>query len=266
MATQTENVGLTKPAGTEKYSLDVVNGNTDIIDKKLGMLLDAVGTGTGGGLGDKIGETTDTEAGTVFGDLNIIKKQTEQVGTDIAGVKTVVDSNAGKLNTLQTSAINTKAVVDLINTQTESVKQTGEQTAGKVNTIGTNTAKTALQVEKIGNSTDTGNATLFGLLNQLKEQLATANQNIATLLVQTKGVKQVYKTAVNGTVTSSSEEPVIVRIPESMNHERVVVLTNAYGDPSFNTALGVTWTIEGSDLKIYAMKNVTVGVQLIEFY
>lgn len=260
MAELTENVGLTKPTGTEKYSLDVVNGNTDIIDEKLGMLLDAVGTGTGSGLGDKIGESTDTAAGTVFGDLHIIKEQTEQNGTDIAEVKEVVDSNAVKLNTLQTSATNTKAVVDLINTQTESVKQTGEQTAGKVDTIGTNTAETALQVAKIGNSTDTGNATLFGLLNQLKEQLASANQNIATLLVQTKGVKAV----VDGSVTTSSNSTSF-SIPHTMNPERVVIIFDY--KTSQSVSYGVFWTRIGYTVTVdAAVANVSVKYQIIEFY
>lgn len=263
MAELTENVGLTKPAGTEKYSLDVVNGNTDILDQTLGALLDAVGTGTGTGLTDKIGENTDTATGTVFGDLHIIKEQTEQNGTDIAEVKEVVDSNAEKLNALQTSANNTKAVVDLINTQTESVKQTGEQTAGKVDTIGTNTAETALQVAKIGNSTDTGNATLFGLLNQLKEQLATANQNIATLLVQTKGVKAIVAGNVQ-VKDGDAAGTAIVNIPDTMNPERVVVITT-----SKSSALGdnVTWSRSGRTVTFSATNYYTsITYQFIEFY
>lgn len=261
MATQTENVGLTKPTGTEKYSLDVVNGNTDIIDEKLGLLLDAVGTG-GGGLGDKIGENTDTEAGTVFGDLHIIKNQTEQNGTDIAEVKTVVDSNAGKLNTLQTSANNTKAVVDLINTQTESVKQTGEQTAGKVDTIGTNTAETALQVAKIGNSTDTGNATLFGLLNQLKEQLATANQNIATLLVQSKGVRAIA----SGDVSVSSSAGSTVTIPETMNPDKIIFLITARMTANTTFDSGIYWSRSENVITVQANSGGIAKWQIIEFY
>ena len=257
MAELTENVGLTKPAGTEKYSLDVVNGNTDIIDEKLGMLLDAVGTGTGTGLTDKIGENTDTAAGTVFGDLHIIKEQTEQNGTDIAEVKEVVDSNARKLDTLQTSATNTKAVVDLINTQTESVKQTGEQTAGKLDTINTNTAETALQVAKIGNSTDTGNATLFGLLNQLKEQLATANQNIATLLVQAKGVKQIYTS--KATFTGSHQ--IKRTVPAGMDVTRIIILTS---DLSNN--YNVQWELNDREITFNGNLDQYFTYQIVEFY
>jgi len=35
MATTTPNIGLTKPIGTEKYDLDVVNANSDIIDTEI---------------------------------------------------------------------------------------------------------------------------------------------------------------------------------------------------------------------------------------
>lgn len=254
MAELTENVGLTKPAGTEKYSLDVVNGNTDILDQTLGALLDAVGTGTGTGLTDKIGENTDTAAGTVFGDLHIIKNQTEQNGTDIAGVKEVVDSNARKLDTLQTSATNTKAVIDLINTQTESVKQTGEQTAVKVDAIGTNTANTALQVAKIGNSTDTGNATLFGLLNQLKEQLATANQNITTLLVNGGGVKGILYTSNSQSIGEGGGHT--YTIPDGVSVDKIII--NAIGN--------VTWRIPSGDNEIIFLgdQGTRFSYQIIE--
>lgn len=36
MSSLTPNLGLTKPVGTENYDLDIVNGNSDIIDTAMG--------------------------------------------------------------------------------------------------------------------------------------------------------------------------------------------------------------------------------------
>ena len=260
MATQTENVGLTKPAGTERYSLDVVNGNTDILDRTLGALLDAVGVGTGTGLTDKIGENTDTAAGTVFGDLHIIKNQTEQNGTDIANVKTVVDSNAEKLNALQTSVNNTKAVVDLINTQTESVKQTGEQTFGKMDEILSVLAWMKTATDRIGSMSDTmESGTLFGQFKTLLANVAWANTNIATLLTQTKGVKNIY--AASAQITNA-ENYVDVTIPAHINPERVVILVDT-GNP-----VGLQWSRAGNMVRFTTVSAGIIGFtyQFVEFY
>ena len=211
------------------------------------ILLDAVGTG-GGGLGDKIGENTDTEAGTVFGDLSVVKNQTEQNGTDIAEVKTVVDSNAGKLNALQTSVNNTKAVVDLVNTQTESVKQTGEQTAGKVDAARSEIA--AVKAET---------AAILAQLNTLRGDVSYANTNIVTLLTQSKGVKRIH----TETVTFPDNSYTVTRtIPSDMNPDRVVIIcseTNATDTP-------LTWYRNGNTFTFNGGKSKEFSYQLIEFY
>ena len=251
----TENIGLGKAAGSEYYSIALVNENLDKVDKALGTLNEAVGVGGTSNIADKIGENTDTEAGTVFGDLHIIRNQTEQNGTDIAEVKTVVDSNAEKLNALQTSANNTKSVVDLINTQTESVKQTGEQTAGKVDTL--------LSV------VDTLSQTLASVHQNIlviREDTYNTATNVYTLLTRNSSVKQIYTTTVTGTVTSSSGAPVVINIPDSMNTDRIVVLTNVSHTLATNTQMGVNWRRNGRELNIYAISGATVNVQIVEFY
>lgn len=53
MATQTENLGLTKPDAAEGYDINVFNGNADILDDAVGALLNELG-GNGGGLGEKV--------------------------------------------------------------------------------------------------------------------------------------------------------------------------------------------------------------------
>ena len=42
MASTTSNIGLTKPAGTEKALVSVINSNSDIIDSAAGGLMDAI--------------------------------------------------------------------------------------------------------------------------------------------------------------------------------------------------------------------------------
>lgn len=62
MATQTENLGLSKPDTAEGYDVGVFNANADAIDNAVGALQRTLGDGTGGGLGDKVDAVkTDTE-------------------------------------------------------------------------------------------------------------------------------------------------------------------------------------------------------------
>ena len=42
MASTTSNIGLTKPAGTDKALVSVINSNSDIIDSAAGGLMDAI--------------------------------------------------------------------------------------------------------------------------------------------------------------------------------------------------------------------------------
>lgn len=185
MATQTENVGLTKPAGTEKYSLDVNNENLVKIDAALGELQNAVGTGTGGGLGDKVGNYDDTEAGTVFGDLNIIKDQTEQNGTGIAEVKTLTSGNSDKLTALQATAGNTKTVVDVVNTNVETVKQ-------NTVTLKTSVDGVSAKVENI-NSNVSGNGTKLDTIASKSEvisgQVQTVGNNVNAVKTDVASIK-----------------------------------------------------------------------------
>lgn len=184
MATQTENIGLTKPAGTEKYSLDVNNENLEKIDAVLGEIQEAVGTGSGGGLGDKVGNYDDTEAGTVFGDLNIIKEQTEQNGTDIAEVKQTANNNSDKLTALQTTAGNTKTVVDVVNTNTETVKQntetlktTANGISAKVDSINTNVSENGTKLDTLADKADV----ISGQVQTVGNNVNTANTNISSV-------------------------------------------------------------------------------------
>lgn len=289
MSELTENIGLTMPAGTEKYSLDVNNENLAKIDAALGGLQEAVGSN----LGDKIGNHDDTEAGTVFGDLNIIKDQAEQNGTDIAEIKQTAKGNSDKLTALQATAGNTKTVVDVINTNTETVKQNTETLkttangisakvenikanvsgngtkldtldgkadviSGQVQTVGNNVSSVKTTVENVGGKVDTA----ISLLNELKTALANANTNIATLLTQSKGVKAI----VSGQITTPPTNPykIDATIPDTMNAEKVVVLATAHSTAS-NVDSGIAWVRDGHTVT-FAANNKVISYQFIEFY
>jgi uncharacterized membrane protein len=97
----------------------------------------------------------------------------------------------------------------------------------------------------------------------LIQALATANANINTLLTQTKGVK----TVIAGNVQvrdGDAAGTAIVNIPDTMNPERVVIITT-----SKSTALGdnVTWTRSGRTVTFSATNYyTTITYQFIEFY
>lgn len=118
--------------------------------------------------------------------------------------------------------------------------------------------------ERIGTADDAeGTATLFGQIKTLASALATANANIATLLTQTKGVKAI----VAGNVQvrdGDAAGTAIVNIPDTMNPERVVVITT-----SKSSALGdnVTWSRSGRTVTFSATNYyTTITYQFIEFY
>lgn len=83
MATQTENLGLTKPDAAEGYDIAVFNGNADILDGAVGALLNELG-GTGGGLGDKV---------------DALQADMTDARSEIAAVKTDTEALAQALET-----------------------------------------------------------------------------------------------------------------------------------------------------------------------
>lgn len=169
MATQTTNLGLTKPDAAEGYDIAVFNANADTIDQFAGEMRNALG-GAGGGLGDKV----------------------DTLLENVAAVKT-----------------DTAALV---------------------------------------------------------QALATANQNIATLLTQTGGVKTIFSFRVNGAINTSGTNAAVVNIPETINPEKSVLITNVGPTSSNTSAGGVYWTRSGRTLNIYAWQGYIVDCQLIEFY
>lgn len=60
MATTTTNLGLTKPAGSEHLSLNVLNGNWDLIDAFAGDALKVIGTNKQWIMNDNLDNYTDT--------------------------------------------------------------------------------------------------------------------------------------------------------------------------------------------------------------
>jgi hypothetical protein len=106
MATQTENLGLTKPDAAEGYDINVFNGNADTIDQFAGEMRNMLG-GTGGGLGDKVDTLlqnvaavkTDTAAlvqalATANANIATLLTQTKGVKSIVAGNVQVKDGDA----------------------------------------------------------------------------------------------------------------------------------------------------------------------------
>jgi hypothetical protein len=95
----------------------------------------------------------------------------------------------------------------------------------------------------------------------LVQALATANANIATLLTQTKGVKEIFYG--NATVTGSdSSGQVTANIPNTMNPERVVIITTSRSSIGDN----VTWNRNGRTVTFSAVNYTQITFQFVEFY
>lgn len=125
------------------------------------------------------------------------------------------------------------------------------QTLNDVNTL--QDGLTAARLEIAAVKTDTA---------ALVKALATANQNIATLLVQTKGVKSI---AVGDVISESPATETTFNIPQTMNAEKVVIILNYRSKQS--VSYGIDWTRNGHTVTVdTAVSNVTVKYQIIEFY
>jgi hypothetical protein len=95
----------------------------------------------------------------------------------------------------------------------------------------------------------------------LVQALAQANANIATLLTQTKGVKEIFYG--NATVTGSdSSGQVTANIPNTMNPERVVIITTSRSSIGDN----VTWNRNGRTVTFSAVNYTQITFQFVEFY
>lgn len=95
----------------------------------------------------------------------------------------------------------------------------------------------------------------------LIQALATANANINTLLTQTKGVKEIFYG--NATVTGSdSSGQVTANIPNTMNPERVVIITTSRSSIGDN----VTWNRNGRTVTFSAVNYTQITFQFVEFY
>lgn len=86
----------------------------------------------------------------------------------------------------------------------------------------------------------------------LAQALATANQNINTLLTTRGSVKEI--------IAGTSVTPATLTIPPRMNPDKVVVLI------SFMALSGSSWTKTGSTVKVESNAATGFTFQLVEFY
>jgi hypothetical protein len=90
----------------------------------------------------------------------------------------------------------------------------------------------------------------------LVQALATANQNIATLLTQSKSVKQIY-TEYATTVSGGLK----IAIPSNMDKSKIVV--NISG---ISGEYPVSWRFDENDIIFSGANGHKFSFQLIEFY
>lgn len=95
MATQTENLGLTKPNAAEGYDINVFNNNADAIDQFAGEMRNALG-GAGGGLGDKV---------------DTLLENVAAVKTDTAALVQALATANANIATLLNSSGSVKAII-----------------------------------------------------------------------------------------------------------------------------------------------------------
>ena len=174
MATQTTNIGLTQAAESEYYSVDVVNENLEKIDTALGDIQNAVGGSNS--VSDRIGSHDDTEAGTVFGDLNIVKVQTGQISTDAAEIKTKVNGNADKLGAMKKVTDSTNTVAATINTRTVAMEEDIDSLLGKADNINTVASSNGTKLDSALSKIDTANTQITNTRNLV----STVNTNVSS--------------------------------------------------------------------------------------
>lgn len=122
MATQTENLGLTKPDSAEGYDIAVFNNNSDAIDQFAGEMRNALGGS--GGLSEKVDTLldnvtavkSDTEAlvqalATANANIATLLTQTKGVKAIISGSVTVNDQNGQGAAVVPTSMNPDRVVV-----------------------------------------------------------------------------------------------------------------------------------------------------------
>jgi hypothetical protein len=91
----------------------------------------------------------------------------------------------------------------------------------------------------------------------LAQALATANANIATLLTQTRGVKQIYREF----VTFTDVMQVKRNVPSNMDVARIIILTSDSGN-QYN----VMWRLSGREITFDGYLNQSFSYQIVEFY
>jgi hypothetical protein len=91
----------------------------------------------------------------------------------------------------------------------------------------------------------------------LVQALATANANIATLLTQTKGVKQIYREF----VTFTDVMQVKRNVPSNMDVARIIIMTSDSGN-QYN----VMWRLSGREITFDGYLNQSFSYQIVEFY
>lgn len=183
MATKTKTLGLTKAAGSEKYSIDVVNENLDKVDEAIGELRESLG-----------------ENSPIVTALEAIKTSIESDTTsaEFSDVKALVNGNSDKLTALQTTVGNTKTVVDAVNTNTvtvkqntESLMQSSEGIVAKVEDINANVSENGTAISDLDSKADviSGQVQTVGNdVSSVKTDIAsvrssvnTANTNISSI-------------------------------------------------------------------------------------
>ena len=164
MSTQTKNLGLTKAAGAEKYSLDVVNGNLDKVDEAIGELKEALG-----------------ENSPIVTALEAIQSNLE-AGTnteEIAVINTNVETVKQNTETLKTTANGISAKVENINsnvsgngTKLDTLANKADVISGQVQTVGNNVNAVKTDVASVKSSVDTANTNISSIKTTVDIQIS----------------------------------------------------------------------------------------------
>lgn len=177
MSTETKNLGLTKAAGTEKYSLDVVNGNLDKVDEAIGELRESLG-----------------ENSPIVTALEAIKTSIESdtSSAEIAEVKTLIDGNADKIDTVKQNTETLKTTANGISAKVETIDSNISGNGTKLDTLADKSDDISDQVQTVGNNVNAVKTDIASV----KSSVDTANTNISSIKTTVESTSEKADTAV----------------------------------------------------------------------
>lgn len=277
MATQTTNYKLTKPEGTDKYNVEVFNGNADIIDtqlktnateiaKKQNIITGAVSTAldnnfannkvivTNGSGKIVVSQITDTELGYLAGTTSPVQTQLDaKLGKTETATKATADADGNTISTTYAKKSELNATVASLQEQIESgsVDITGAASTIVSSNLTPDRALVSNASGKVivSDVTVTELNQLDGVTENIQTQLNTKQSKVVAgtgMAIASDGVTINHSNSVTAQTSYVGSSTAIPRIKyDAQGHITDVTTVTVYPPTSAGTS-GQVWVSDGS--------------------